>query len=61
LYDVLFACDSRSLLIANVFLETWPEIFRRPTSEGSLDPLAETFIWIIYNTGVQTSKAELKV
>ena len=46
----------------NVFLDTWPEIlFWTGTNKTVLDPLVETVIWMIYNTGPASSLNDMKV
>ena len=46
----------------NVFFDTWPEIlFWTGNAKTVIDPLLETVIWTIYNTGPATSLADMKV
>ena len=46
----------------NVFFDTWPEIlFWTGKTDTVIDPLLETVIWMIYNTGPSTSLTDMKV
>lgn len=64
IYDVLFFKNARSHILLTVLLDTWPSILTWPGNKGcrrELDPVLETVIWMIYNTGPSTSKADMKV
>ena len=50
----------------NIVLETWPEILRKQPgipiiANGPIDPLTETIIYMIYNTGPTQGLHEMKV
>ena len=62
LYDVFYHKGNRNFVMLTVFFDVWPEImFWTGTSSTQLNPLLETVIWAIYNTGPPNSLAELKV
>ena len=62
LFDVMFFRSPRSHVMINVFFDTWPEIiFWTGQGNSNIDPLLETIIWMIYNTGPSTSLADMKV
>ena len=62
LYDVFYHKGNRTFVMLTVFFDVWPEImFWTGTSSTQLNPLLETVIWAIYNTGPPNSLAELKV
>ena len=62
LFDTMFFRSPRSHVMINVFFDTWPEIlFWTGTSKTVLDPLVETVIWMIYNTGPASSLNDMKV
>ena len=62
LFDVMFFRSPRSHVMINVFFDAWPEIiFWTGQGNSNIDPLLETIIWMIYNTGPSTSLADMKV
>ena len=62
LFDIMFFRNPRSHVMINVFFDTWPEIlFWTGNAKTVIDPLLETLIWMIYNTGPATSLADMKV
>ena len=60
-YNTLFFKNTRTHVVISVFFDTWPELLKKPEGDGRLEPLAETIIWLIYNTGPATSMADMKV
>ena len=62
LFDVFYHKGNRNFVMLTVFFDVWPEImFWTGTSSSKLNPLLETIIWAIYNTGPPNSLTELKV
>ena len=64
LYDILFFQNSRCHVVINVILDTWPEILWQIPNNNSginMDPVLETAIWMIYNTGPASSLTDMKV
>ena len=62
LFDIMFFRSPRSHVMINVFFDTWPEIlFWTGDTKTIIDPLLETVIWMIYNTGPATSLNDMKV
>ena len=62
LFDVFYHKGNRNFVMLTVFFDVWPEImFWTGTSSSKLNPLLETVIWAIYNTGPPNSLTELKV
>ena len=64
LHDVLYFRPTRSHIMMNIVLETWPEILRKQPDmgpNGPIDPLTETIIYMIHNTGPTQGLQELKV
>ena len=62
LFDIMFFRNPRSHVMINVFFDTWPEIlFWTGDAKTVIDPLLETLIWMVYNTGPATSLADMKV
>ena len=62
LFDVFYHKGNRNFVMLTVFFDVWPEImFWTGTSASILNPLLETVIWAIYNTGPPNSLTELKV
>lgn len=60
--DTFYHRSNRNFVMLTVFFDTWPEImFWTGTSTTELNPLLETVIWSIYNTGPPNSLAEMKV
>jgi len=62
MYDVFYHRSNRNFVMLTVFFDTWPEVmFWTGTAATVLNPLLETVIWAIYNTGPPNSLAEMKV
>ena len=62
LFDVFYHKNNRNFVMLTIFFDTWPEILLwTGTTTSVLNPLLETIVWAIYNTGPPNSLAELKV
>ncbi len=67
LVDMTFFRTVRNHIILCILIEVWPEFFRmRPhghahPSLAELDPLLQAYLFMVHNSGPDTSKGDLKV
>jgi len=61
LHDVMFFKTPRSHVLISAFIDAWPAIITYYRTSNTLDPLLETIVWLIYNTGEKKNLTEAKV
>jgi len=61
LHDVMFFKTPRSHVLISSFIDAWPAIITYCRTKNTLDPLLETIVWLIYNTGEKKNLTEAKV
>lgn len=61
IYDILFFRNTRSHVAINILLETWHELMIVNSMSTNADPVFSAIIWMIFNSGPETSLTDMKV